>query len=274
MAETSPTAKPSIVLIHGLWMTPLCWEHWIPSLEAKGYHVLAPGWPGVDQRTPEQIRADPHPMADKTIDDIVDEYASIISSLSVPPIIMGHSFGGLFTQILLSRGYGCAGIGISPAQPAGILSLPFSAVKATLPVLSNPFNVHSTVHITAEQFHYCFGNHLFREASNELYDRYAIPSVAHILWQGAGGMLKKTGAGHVNFEKKDRAPLLLIAGTKDHVVPLATVQKELEAYEKGKSQAVVELKVFEHRTHGIVNQEGWEEVLDTAIAFAEAHMKK
>ena len=227
--ETSFISKPSILLIHGLWMTPLCWEDWIPYLEAKGYQVLAPGWPGVDDRTPDEIRADPKPMAGQTIVSIVDHYASILSSMSAQPIILGHSFGGLFTQILLSRGYGCAGIGISPAQPAGIFDLSIDTLKATGPVLSNPFNIHSTVPITAQEFHFCFGGHLPREQSDVLYHRYAIPSVAHVLWQGATGMLTKSGPGHVDFDKSDRAPLLLIAGTKDHVVPMHTVQKEFDA---------------------------------------------
>jgi non-heme chloroperoxidase len=108
--------KPSILLIHGLWMTPLCWEDWIKHFQARGYDVIAPGWPGIDDRTPEEIRADPSPMANKSIEEILDHYEAIIKKLPTPPIIMGHSFGGLFTQILLSRGYGSIGVGISPAQ--------------------------------------------------------------------------------------------------------------------------------------------------------------
>ncbi|KAJ5703931.1 hypothetical protein N7493_011069 [Penicillium malachiteum] len=271
--QASSISKPPILLIHGLWMTPLCWEDWIAYFETKGYEVLAPGWPGIDERTPEEIRVDSKPIADQSIQSIVDHYASIISTLKTPPIIMGHSFGGLFTQILLSRGYGCAGIGISPAQPAGIFDLSINVLKATAPVLSNPLHAHSAVPFTAEQFHFCFGNHLTRNQSDVLYNRYAIPSVAHVLWQGVTGMLKKSGPGHVDFDKTDRAPLLLIAGTNDHVVPLHTVQKEFDAYIAAKTTATVELKIFEGRTHGIVNQDGWKEIADFAIDFADGHAK-
>ena len=274
MAETAPATKGTIVLIHGLWMTPLCWEEWVPYLEAKGYKVLAPGWPGVDDRTPQAVRADPAPMASGTIEKIVDFYAGVIADLPAPPIIMGHSFGGLFTQILLSRGLGRAGVAISPAQPAGIFSLPFSTVKATFPVLKNPFDRDSTVAITADQFHYCFGNHLATVAeAKPLWERYAVPSVAHVLWEGALGGLSSHGPAHVDFKKENRAPLLLMAGTQDHVVPQATVTKEFAAYEKaGKGdQAIVEFKIFEGRSHGIVNQSGWQEVADYAIDFVEKH---
>ncbi|KAK9238374.1 Alpha/Beta hydrolase protein [Lipomyces kononenkoae] len=271
MAEAT-SAKPAIVLIHGLWMTPLSWEDWIAHYRSKGYDVLSPGWPGVDDRTPADIRADPKPMANKTITDIVDHYDAFIRTLPTPPIIMGHSFGGLFVQILLSRGLGCAGVGITPAQPAGIFSLPLSTVRATWPVLKNPFNVSGTVQITAKEFHYCFGNHLSEEDSNTIYERYAIPSVAHVLWQAALGGLSKSGPAHVEFDKTNRAPLLLIAGADDHVVARSTVEKEFAAYSK-KGPAVVEFKVYEGKTHGIVNQEGWEEVADYCLEFCEKHLK-
>ncbi|KAJ9148620.1 Arylesterase [Pleurostoma richardsiae] len=267
----APGSKGTVVLVHGLWMSPLCWEEWIPRLQSRGYEVLAPGWPGVDDRTVEDIRANPQPMANKSIEEIVDAYAAVITALPKPPIVIGHSFGGLFTQILLSRGLGAAGVGISPAQPAGILALPFSTLKASFPVLSNPFDYKSTVRISPSEFHFCFGNHLSLEESKKLYDRYAIPSVAHVLWQGALSLLHPKGATHVEFDKSNRAPLLLIAGTNDNVVPKSVVAKEFAAYQHG--SGLVEYKEFEGRTHGIVNQKGWEDVLDFALDFVEKNVK-
>lgn len=243
----APGSKGTILLIHGLWMTPLCWEDWISFLQAKGYEVLAPGWPGVDNRTPQQIREDPKPMANKSIDDIVDHYTTIIKGLPKPPIIMGHSFGGLFVQILVSHGLGSVGVGICPANPAGVFALPLSTVKAAFPVLSNPFDYASTVKISESEFHYCFGNHLPKDESKLLYERYSIPSVAHVLWQGAlGSVIHPKGVTYVEFDKDNRAPLLLISGSRDHVVPPSTVEKEYEAYKKG--SGLVEYKQFEGRT--------------------------
>ncbi len=265
--------KPTIVLIHGLWMTPLCWEHWIDRFRARGYEVIAPGWPGIDDRSPQEIRAHPEPMANKTIEEIVAHYETIIKALPTPPIIMGHSFGGLFTQILASRGLGAAAVGISPAQPSGIIALPFSTIKAGFPILSNPFDYASTVKISASEFHYCFANHTTEEESNALYERYAIPSVAHVLWQGVFGVFNKAGGTAVDFDRACRAPLLLITGSLDHVVPESIVKKEYAAYKKGEGKPVVELKVYESKSHGIVNQKGWEEVADYALAFAEKGIK-
>jgi non-heme chloroperoxidase len=269
---TTTIPKPSILLIHGLWMTPLSWEDWILHYRSLGYQVLAPGWPGVDDRTPQEIRKDPSPMNGKSIGDVVDKYEAIIKTLPTPPIIIGHSFGGLYVQILLSRGLGAAGVAIAPATPAGILALPFSTIKATFNVLSNPFDYNSTVPLGEPDFHYAFGNHLKEPESKVLWEKYSIPAAAHVLWQGAlGGLHRKSekGDAHVDFEKANRVPLLLIAGTEDHVVPKSVVKKEMSAY---KGPTVVELKVFQGRTHGIVNQNGWEEIADFGLQWVEKQL--
>jgi non-heme chloroperoxidase len=160
---------------------------------------------------------------------------------------MGHSFRGLFTQILLSRGLGCAGVGISPVQPSGVLALKFSAVKAGFGVLGNPLTYNAAVPITESQFHYDFGNHLTEAESKPLWEKYSVPSAAHVLWQGALGAAKSERnvnvESHVDFAKKDRAPLLMIAGTNDHTVPRETVEAEFKHYKKHDGPAVVEMKI-------------------------------
>lgn len=254
-------------------MTPLCWEDWIAHFKAAGYNVIAPGWPGVDSRSPEEIRREPSALAGLTIHRIVDHYASIIGALPTPPIIMGHSFGGLFTQILLSRGLGAAGVGISPGQPSGVVALKPSTIKAGFGVLGRPSTYNAATPITESQFHYAFGNHLGEAESKALWEKYSIPSASHVLWQGLEGGFTSTrnakSDGHVDFAKEDRAPLLLIGGTKDNVVPPKVVEAEFKHY---KGPAVVEMKVFEGRSHGIVNQEGWKEIADFALSWVEARI--
>ncbi|KUJ20555.1 alpha/beta-hydrolase [Mollisia scopiformis] len=264
------SAKPTIVLIHGLWMSPSCWEEWISFFASKGYTAIAPGWPGLDGRTVEDIRAHPEALQGVTIGAIINNYIKIIETLPSPPILMGHSFGGLFVQILLSKGFGIAGVGISPAQPSGVLTLKLTTVKAGFGVLGNPLNYNKAVKITESQFHYNFGNHLNAVDSKVLWEKYSIPAAGHILFQGVLGLLSAKSEGSVDFGKKNRAPLLLIAGTNDHVVPRQVVEAERKHYV---GPAVVELKVFEGRTHGIVNQKGWEEVADDALKWVEEKTK-
>jgi non-heme chloroperoxidase len=267
-ARSQTTDKPPIVLIHGLWLTPLCWRHWVRRFEARGYTVHAPGWPGIGNRSPAEIREDPSALDDRSILEIVDYYCRFIQQLDQQPILIGHSFGGLFAQILLSQGFGAAGVAISPAPPAGVFALNFKTLQATLPVLLKPKKLRGTVNITADQFHHNFGNHLSNAQSNILWQEYAVPAIARVLWDGAGGMLgisyERT---RVDFDKVDRAPLLLIAGTNDNVVPRSAVERTFKAYKNTKD---LEFITFEKRTHGILFQAGWEEVADTAIAFVSS----
>ncbi|KAG0649980.1 hypothetical protein D0Z07_3759 [Hyphodiscus hymeniophilus] len=261
-------SKGIILLIHGLWMTPACWEDWGVYFTNLGYEVLAPGWPGVDDRTVEEIRSNPKALEGLTIHHIISHYEQIIRGLPSPPILMGHSFGGLFVQLLLSRGLGRTGVGICPAQPSGVLALKLSTVKASFAILGNPFTYNKAVPISASRFHYAFANHLTAAESSLLWERYSVPAAAHVLWQGALGVVVP-GDGKVDWGKKDRAPLLLIAGTRDHIVPMQVVKAAEKKYH---GPAVVDFKVFEGRTHGIVNQEGWEEVADFALGWVEEKM--
>ncbi len=134
---TDANAPDTIVLIHGLWLTPLSWEKWIDRYKSKGYNVIAPAWPGMEGDI-DQVRSNTKPYENLGITEIADHYEQIIRGLDKTPIIMGHSFGGLITQVLLDRGLGAAGVGISPAPIKGILALPFSALKVASVALRNP----------------------------------------------------------------------------------------------------------------------------------------
>ena len=266
---TDPATSPdTIVLIHGLWMTPLSWENWIDRYESRGYRVLAPAWPGMDVPI-EQLRADPSAIEHLGIEEIVDHYDAIIRDLDQPPIIMGHSFGGAFTQVLLDRGLGAAGVGIDAAAVKGITKLPFSQLKSAFPVLKNPFNNHRAVPLTPEEFHYAFTNTMSEEDSLEVYERYAIPGPGRVLFQGAFANFNPHAATRVDFRNDDRPPLLLIAGGQDHTVPAAVDRSTAEHYRK--SAAVTDYKEFPGRSHFIVGQEGWEEVADYALDWAREH---
>jgi pimeloyl-ACP methyl ester carboxylesterase len=266
---TADTSKPStpdtIVLIHGLWMTPLSWEHWIARYSDKGYRVLAPAWPGLEGDI-EEIRRDPSAIATLGLTEIVDHYDGIIRALEQPPIIMGHSFGGLITQILLDRGLGAAGVAIASAPAKGVLFLPFSTLRVSFPVLSNPANNHRAVPLTPEQFHYAFGNLLSEEESKAVFDRYAVPGPDHVLFQAAFANFNPHAATTINFHNDDRAPLLMIAGDKDHISPPAVVEANFKLYRH--SKALTEYKEFPGRSHYILGQDGWEEVADYVLDWA------
>ncbi|WP_208452053.1 alpha/beta hydrolase [Burkholderia contaminans] len=181
------TRTDTVVLIHGLWMTPLSWEHWVTRYEQRGMRVITPGYPGVQPGTAgvEALRRDPSPLVNLGVREIFDHLARTIAALDTKPIIMGHSFGGAFAQLLLDAGYGSAGVSIDGAAVKGVWALPFSQIKAAFPVLRNPANLHRAVPITEKEFHYAFTNNLSLEESKKVYDRYAVPVSGRILFQGA-----------------------------------------------------------------------------------------
>jgi pimeloyl-ACP methyl ester carboxylesterase len=268
MSSTPPA--PTVVLIHGLWMTPLCWERWVARFEERGHRVLAPAWPGFD-RDVEEIRRDTKPLEGVGITEIADHYDSIIRGLDAPPIIMGHSFGGLITQILLDRGLGAAGAAIDPAQPKGILALPLSTLRIVWPVLNNPANKNKAKPITAKQFHYAFCNTLSEEESNVVYERYAVPATNRALFQAGLANLNPRAASKVNFRNNDRAPLLIIGGGVDHVIPPRTSRTNFKLYHR--STALTEYKEFPGRSHYTLGQDGWEEVADYALDWTTRHAR-
>ncbi|MGH2910434.1 MAG: alpha/beta hydrolase [Solirubrobacteraceae bacterium] len=262
---SDPMNADTVVLIHGLWMTALSWEHWVARYEDRGFHVIARSWPGMDGDISE-LRRDSSGLEHLGIEEIVDYYAGLIGELDTPPIIMGHSFGGAFTQILLDRGLGAAGVAIDSGPVKGLLALPASTLKTGFPVLKNPANNHRAVSLSPEEFHYAFTNTLSAEESAVVYERYAVPGPGRVLFQGALANFNPHSPAAVDFKNSGRAPLLFIAGGEDHVAPASLNEANLKHYRK--SDAITELKEFPGRSHYTLGQEGWEEVADYALDWA------
>jgi len=263
-------SRLTIVLIHGLWMTPLSWEHWVERFEGRGYAVVAPAWPGFEG-DPESIRADTSKVEDLGLEEIIDHMDAAVSRIEGRTILMGHSFGGAITEVLLDRGLGDAGVAIDAAAVRGVTKLPYSTLKSAFPILKSPANGHRAVPITAEQFHYAFTNTMSAEESRPIYERYAVPGAGRVLWQGALANLNPRSPLKVDFKNPDRAPLLLIAGGSDHVIP-ASVDRQM-AKKEGKAPAVTDYKEFPGRSHFTVGQEGWEEVADYALDWSLAQLR-
>ena len=260
--------KPPIVLIHGLWMTPLSWENWVARYEETGHRVLAPAWPGLD-RDVAALREDPSGLEHLGVTEILEHLEGVVQGLDEAPIIMGHSFGGLFTQLLLDRGHGVAGVAIDSAAAKGVLTLPPEQLRSAFPVLKSPLNNHRAVLLTPEEFHYAFTNTMTEEESLAVYERYAVPGPGRVLFQGALANFNPRAATHVDYRNDDRAPLLFIAGGEDHVVPAKVDEAQAKKY--AKSEAITEIKVFEGRSHFTIGQDGWEAVADYALEWATGH---
>ena len=262
------SSNPPVVLIHGMWMTPHSWEQWIYHYGDRGYYVVAPGWPGVD-KAPEAIRGEPSALKGLGIRECVDHYDQIIRGLDRPPIIIGHSFGGLFTQLLLDRGLGAAGVAIGTAPPKGVIALPLSTLRAGLPGLKNPFNRNGLAQLSPEQFRWRFTNTLSRDESDAIYREQYIPGTNRAFFQAAVSNMVPGSPAKITFRNPARAPLLLIVGGEDHISPPALNNTVFKLQRRAPS--ATEMKVYPDRTHFTAGMDGWEVVADDALNWALEH---
>jgi pimeloyl-ACP methyl ester carboxylesterase len=265
------TTQIPIVLIHGFWVTPRSWEHWIAHYESKGHRVLAPAYPGFEVEV-EALNADPTPIEQLSVPAVVEHLESVVRGLDTPPIIMGHSAGGVFTQLLLDRGHGAAAVAMNSAPTEGVKVVPLSQIKAGFPVLKNPANRHRAVGLTFEQWHYAFTNTFGEEESRRLYERYHVPASGRVFW---GSALANIHPGkddtHVNYKNDERAPLLFISGSEDHLMPPSVQKSNAKHY---KSDTITEVEEYEGYAHLLPAQEGWEEIADHALDWALRHARQ
>jgi pimeloyl-ACP methyl ester carboxylesterase len=242
----------TIVLIPGLWMTALSWQLWVQHYTDKGYCVIAADWPGREGDI-QQLRRDPSNFASLGLADVVDHYEQLIRELETPPIIIGHGFGGLVTQILLDRGWGAAGVAIASAPVKGIARLPLSILKIAFSALGNPFNSHESTSLTPKQFHRAFANSLTETESLDAFKRYVVPAPNRVLLQTAFANFTRHTAITVNFRNDTRAPLLLVAGGKDRIVPSSIVKANFDLYRESKAET--DYKEFSDQAHFTLLQE-------------------
>jgi pimeloyl-ACP methyl ester carboxylesterase len=248
-------------------MTPRSWEHWVPYYEAKGYSVLTPGYPGFEVEV-EGLRQRPDIIAGLTVPQTVDHLAHVVESLDRPPVLMGHSFGGTLTQLLLARGLGASAVVINSAPTEGVRVNPPAQIRSLFPVLNNPANRHRAAGFTPEQFHYAFTNTLSREDSDAAYERYHIAAPGSWVW--AYGLIANFKPGHqetwVDYSNDDRAPLLFIAGGADHIMPASVNRSNAKHY--ARSAALTDFHEFPERSHWTCAEPGWEAVADDALDWA------
>lgn len=263
--QNGPTGADTIVFIHGLYLTARSWELWAKHYTDRGYKVINESWPGLEVEV-EALRKDPSPIAQLSVPNILDHYDHLISDLPRQPIIVGHSFGGAFTQVLVNRGMGAAGVLLASGTVRGVLDLPLTTLRSAWPLLRNPLLRHRSPETTAKAFRYAFTNTFTEEAANAAYERYAISGSRNVLFTGANVNFNPFTPLKVDFRKSDRAPLLFIAGGKDHVVPASANRHNAGKYRK--SSAITDYIEFPERGHFTAVEDGWEEVADLALQWA------
>jgi len=266
--RANASGRTPVVFIHGLWLLPSSWDRWGDLFESAGYSAVKPGWPD-DPETVADAKARPEVFAGKSVGQVADHVSAIVKRLGKKPAVIGHSFGGLLAQIVAGRGQVAVTVAIDPAPFRGVLPLPFSALKAASPVLSNPANRNKAVPLTYEQFRYAFASAVAEDEAKRLYDTFAVAAPGQPLFQAAVANLNPWTEVKVDTANLERGPLLIIEGEKDNTVPWAIANA---SYKRQKRNAgITEIKKMPGRGHALVIDDGWKEVADTALDFVRRY---
>jgi non-heme chloroperoxidase len=268
--RANATGLNPVVFIHGLWLLPSSWDRWARVFEQAGFTALTPGWPD-DPETVAEAKAHPEVFAHKTVGQVADHYAQVIGQLKKKPAVIGHSFGGLLTQIVAGRGLSAASVAIDPAPFRGVLPLPFSALKSASPVLGNPANRNRAIPLTYDQFRYAFANAVSENEAKELYETFAVPASGAPIFQAAAANLNPWTEAKVDTKNPDRGPLLIISGQKDNTVPWAIANASFK--KQTRNSGVTEIVEMPNRGHALVIDSGWREVADKALAFVQRFVR-
>jgi pimeloyl-ACP methyl ester carboxylesterase len=253
-----------VAFVHGLWLLPSSWDRWVELFEGAGYTTLTPGWPD-DPETVDEAKAHPEVFAGKSVGDVADHIEGVLRTLDRKPAVIGHSFGGLLTEILAGRGRAKVSVAISPAPFRGVLPLPISALRSASPVLKNPKNRHRAIPLTFEQFRYGFANAVEEDEAKKLYETYSVPGSGEPIFQAANANLNPWTEAKVDTKNPKRGPMLIISGEKDHTVPPAIAKASYK--KERKNDAVTEFLTLPERGHALTIDSGWRDVADKALEF-------
>ena len=260
------SGRTPVVLIHGLWVLPSSWANWAQLFEEAGYAALTPGWPD-DPETVEEARANPDVFAKKTLGQIADHTAEVIGKLDKKPAVMGHSTGGLVSQLIADRGLSAVTVAIAPGPFRGVLPIPISALKSVMPVLKNPLNRGRAVTLSVDEFKYGWTNALGEDEAKRLYETYHVAAPGVALMQQANANLNPFTEAKLDPKNPERGPLLIIEGEKDHTVPWAIANASFKRQQR--NDGVTEIKKIPNRGHSLTIDSGWREVAETALQFVK-----
>jgi non-heme chloroperoxidase len=252
--HANASGRTPVVFIHGLWLLPSSWDRWAKVFDGAGYAPLTPAWPD-DPNTVEEAKAHPEVFAHKTIGEVADHFCDVLGKLTTKPAVIGHSFGGLLTQIIAGRGFAAASVAIDPAPFRGMLPLPISALRSARPVLGNPANRNRAVPLTYEQFRYAFANAVSEDEAIELYNTFAVPASGVPLFQAALANLNPWTEAKVDTKNDGCGPLLIISGERDHTVPWAIANASFQQQQFNKG--VTEIIEMPNRGHALTIDSGW-----------------
>ncbi|QHS56175.1 alpha/beta hydrolase [Mucilaginibacter sp. 14171R-50] len=251
----------TIIFIHGMFQNPKSWNNWVTYFTNKGYNCLAPAWPK-HEGEPEDLRNyPPEGLGDLRLNNIVENIEALIRVQDEPPILIGHSVGGLIVQLMVAKGLADMGVAISAVAPNTMLAFDWGFMKNSA-LIANPFKDNQPFYTDPESFHESFCNTMSIEDSKAAFEETATHDSRNVLrdCMGEDGEID-TGMPH--------SPLLFIGAEKDEIIPAELCKRNAEAYEDDSS--ISDYKEFPNRGHWICGQDGWEDVAAYIAEWLQRH---
>lgn len=252
----TPT-PPIIVFISGAFVTADCWENWLAFFEGQSYTCYAPAWPHKDAPAAVLRGQHPHsPIAHNGLAEVLQVYLDFIAQLPAPPIVIGHSYGGLLVQLLVQRGLVRAGVAIESVPPRGVFVLSWSLLLAVLPTLGLFSSTKTTLLLGFAQWQALIANGLPLAEQRATYEQLVTPESKKLIRQALGSL------ANVDFGRP-HAPLLFLAGGADRLMPPALNYANYRRYRHpGSVRSYHELP---GRNHALLGQPTWPE--DAALVL-------
>jgi non-heme chloroperoxidase len=262
--KTAVPVSPPIVFVHGMWLSAASWQNWIDLFAASGFDAVAPLWPG-EHPTAEQTRAHPDDVAGVGMQQLINSYADLIREMPVPPILIGHSLGGTVVQKLLAAGYGAGGVLIDSARFDGELPGALETLRVALPAMADRASIGSSISLTDYQFRFAFGRSIDAEESGMLFEEYAIPAPARLLFEPeTANIVLPAAAGR---KTKPAAPLLALDGAPARATGGSMVGAMHKIYDA--QDSITESAQFADRGSSLVIDSGWQSVAERVLDWVQ-----
>lgn len=253
---------PRIIFIHGMFLTPKSWEYWLAYFDSLAYEVEAPTWPLHDGE-PAALREHIPPGLGKLgLADLIERYRGLLLNEAEPPVLIGHSLGGLICQRLAAEDLASAAVCITSVAPNRMLALDWSFMRNTASI-TNPFAGDKPFEMTPERFRKNFANTMSEEDPLATWKAYAVHESRQVLRDITGDQ------GEIDLSAP-HVPLLFIGAEKDEIIPPSLNRRNASAYEDKRSHS--EFIEFSGRGHFICGEPGWKEVVDTVADWLDAHL--
>jgi pimeloyl-ACP methyl ester carboxylesterase len=212
--------RGTVVMIHGMWCGPWVWDRFAALLEGRGWRCVRPALRHHDA----DPAAPPRPDLGRTsILDYAADLEALVRGLAEPPVLLGHSMGGLLSLILAARGLGRAVVALTPGPPAGVNALTPSVIRSFAGVLFRPGFWRTPMRLSPRAAAYAMLGELPPAERDATYARLVHES-GRAASETGFWMFDPRGATRLDAAAV-RCPVLVVAARGDRLTPAPVVRR-------------------------------------------------